>query len=100
MAGALAKARPSQEAATILKIILEHPLRIKCRAGSRLKLSLKDACADHSIAMTPARDAPMRATRCHGEAAPPKLALKAIPRGARPLRAFLSQINVILHEQV
>jgi hypothetical protein len=72
MAGALAKARPSQEAATILKIIRKQPLDIKCRASSRPKL--KVAFDDHAIAMTPARDAPMRATRCHGKAAPPRLA--------------------------
>jgi hypothetical protein len=56
MAGAPAKACPTEEAATILKIIL----------------TAEDAFGDHAIAMTPARDAPMRATRCHGEAAPPR----------------------------
>jgi hypothetical protein len=77
MAGALAKARPSQEAAAILKIIRKQPLDIKCRASSRPKLSLKVAFDDHAIAMTPARDAPMRATRCHGEAAPPRLVVNS-----------------------
>jgi hypothetical protein len=69
MAGTLAEARPSQEAATILTAI--DPASDAGQAFAP-RVSPQYIFDDHAFAMTLARDAPMRATRCRAEVPPSK----------------------------